>query len=244
MLCYFDHLFVQNQASVTLLEQAGIEACSIAGDTRFDRVRAIASNARELPEIERFKGDSLCMIAGSVWNADMQVLIPTLNSLAGKLKAIIAPHEIKTDEIAGWRSKLSGRSILYSEVAAGQSPEAFDYLIINNIGMLSSLYRYGNMAYIGGSFGAGLHNILEAATFGLPVVFGNRSYHRFQEAVDLIEKGGAFAVADTDQLQKIMQNWVGNPSAALDAGHVSAEYVLSGTGATDLIMQKVKEAMD
>lgn len=243
MLRYFDHLFVQNHASVTLLAQAGIEACSIAGDTRFDRVCAIASNARELPEIERFKGDSLCMIAGSVWDADMQVLIPALNGLTGKLKAIIAPHEIKADEIAGWRSKLNGRSILYSEVAAGQSPEEFDYLIINNIGMLSSLYRYGDMAYIGGSFGAGLHNILEAATFGLPVLFGNKSYHRFQEAVDLIEKGGAFAVADTDQLQMIMQNWVGNPSAALDAGKVSAEYVLSGTGATELIMQKVKEAM-
>uniref|UniRef100_UPI00313C8952 3-deoxy-D-manno-octulosonic acid transferase n=1 Tax=Dyadobacter sp. OTU695 TaxID=3043860 RepID=UPI00313C8952 len=243
MLGYFDHLFVQNQASVTLLEQAGIQACSIAGDTRFDRVRAIASNARELPEIERFKGDSLCMIAGSVWDADMQVLIPALNGLAGKLKAIIAPHEIKSDEIAGWRSKLNGRSILYSEVAAGQSPADFDYLIINNIGMLSSLYRYGNMAYIGGSFGAGLHNILEAATFGLPIVFGNKSYHRFQEAVDLVEKGGAFAVADVNQLREIMQNWVENPFGASEAGHVSAEYVLSGTGATDLIMQKVKEAI-
>lgn len=243
MLRYFDHLFVQNQASVTLLQQAGIQACSIAGDTRFDRVRAIASNVRELPEIERFKGDSLCMIAGSVWDADMQVLIPALNGLTGKLKAIIAPHEIKSDEIAGWRSKLNGRSILYSEVTAGQSLADFDYLIINNIGMLSSLYRYGNMAYIGGSFGAGLHNILEAATFGLPIVFGNKSYHRFQEAVDLVEKGGAFAVTDVNQLRKIMQNWVENSSGASEAGHVSAEYVLSGTGATDLIMQKVKEAV-
>lgn len=242
MLGYFDHLFVQNQASVTLLNRAGISACSVAGDTRFDRVRAIADSVRELPEIARFKGVSPCMIAGSVWDADMQVLIPALNGLAGKMKAIIAPHEIKDDEIAGWRSKLNGRSILYSEVAAGQSPEGFDYLIINNIGMLSSLYRYGNMAYIGGSFGAGLHNILEAATFGLPIVFGNKSYHRFQEAVDLTEKGGAFAVADTNQLQKIMQNWVGNPSEASGAGNVSAEYVLSGTGATELIMRKVKEA--
>jgi 3-deoxy-D-manno-octulosonic-acid transferase len=243
MLGYFDHLFVQNQASVTLLNRAGISACSIAGDTRFDRVRAIASSARELPEIGLFKGDRPCLIAGSVWDADMQVLTPALNALAGKLKTIIAPHEIKADEIAGWRSKLNGRSILYSEVAAGKSPEGFDYLIINNIGMLSSLYRYGNMAYIGGSFGAGLHNILEAATFGLPIVFGNKSYHRFQEAVDLTEKGGAFAVTGTDQLLTIMQNWVENPSAASDAGKVSAAYVRSGTGATDLIMQKVQEAI-
>lgn len=243
MLGYFDHLFVQNQASVTLLKGVGITNASIAGDTRFDRVRAIASNARELPEIGQFKGDSPCLIAGSVWDADMQVLIPALNALAGKLKAIIAPHEIKSEEIAGWRSKLNGRSILYSEVAAGQEAEGFDYLIINNIGMLSSLYRYGNMAYIGGSFGVGLHNILEAATFGLPIVFGDKSYHRFQEAVDLIEKGGAFPIADRDQLFKILENWVNNPFEAQNAGNVSAGYVQSGTGATELIMRKVQQAI-
>lgn len=243
MLHDFDHLFVQNQASVKLLREAGITECSIAGDTRFDRVRAIASNARELPEIERFKGGAQCMIAGSVWDADMQALIPALNALTGRLKAIIAPHEIKAEEIAGWRSKLNGRSILYSEVAAGQNPEGFDYLIINNIGMLSSLYRYGNMAYIGGSFGVGLHNILEAATFGLPIVFGNKSYHRFQEAVDLIEKGGAFAVADSNTLLQMTEWWVDNPESADMAGEICSEYVKSGTGATDLIMQKVREAL-
>ncbi|ACT94413.1 3-deoxy-D-manno-octulosonic acid transferase [Dyadobacter fermentans] len=243
MLGYFDHLFVQNQASVTLLSGIGITHASIAGDTRFDRVRAIASNARELPEIGLFKSGNQCLIAGSVWDADMQVLIPALNALTGKLKAIIAPHEIKADEIAGWRAKLSGRSILYSEVAAGQNPEGFDYLIINNIGMLSSLYRYGNMAYIGGSFGVGLHNILEAATFGLPVVFGNKSYHRFQEAVDLIEKGGAFAMADSNALLQMLERWVNNPGSASAAGGISREYVHSGTGATGRIMQKVREAM-
>lgn len=242
-LGYFDHFFVQNQASVSLLASIGITSASVAGDTRFDRVRAIASNARELPEIGRFKGAQQCLIAGSVWDADMQVLIPSLNALNGKLKAIIAPHEIKAEEIAGWRSKLNGRSILHSDVAAGQDPEGFDYLIINNIGMLSSLYRYGDMAYIGGSFGAGLHNILEAATFGLPVVFGNKSYHRFQEAADLIEKGGAFAVADESQLLEIITIWASNPAEARNAGNVSAEYVKSGTGATDLIMLKVREAM-
>lgn len=243
MLGYFDHLFVQNQASVSLLTNAGIAACSIAGDTRFDRVRSIASSARELPEIARFKAGSMCLVAGSVWDADMQALIPALNTLKSNLKAIIAPHEIKAEEIAGWRSKLNGRSILYSEVAAGQSPEGFDYLIINNIGMLSSLYRYGNMAYIGGSFGAGLHNILEAATFGLPIVFGNKSYHRFQEAVDLIEKGGAFAMEDSKAVLKMMEWWVDNPDSADGAGEISREYVSSGTGATDLIMQKVRQAI-
>lgn len=243
MLRYFDHLFVQNQASVSLLQHAGIHACSIAGDTRFDRVREIAANARELPDIARFKSQSPCLIAGSVWDVDMQVLIPALNGLTGRLKAIIAPHEIKADEIAGWRARLNGRSVLYSDVAAGQDPEGFDYLIINNIGMLSSLYRYGTTAYIGGSFGAGLHNILEAATFGLPIAFGNKGYHRFQEAVDLLEQGGAFAVADAGELTELLNGWVNVPVAATQAGQVSAEYVLSGTGATDLIMQKVKQAI-
>lgn len=243
MLRYFDHLFVQNQASVTLLQQAGVNTCSIAGDTRFDRVRAIASHARELPEIEVFKENTPCLVAGSVWDADMQVLIPVLNALQGQLKAVIAPHEIKAEEIAGWRSKLNGRSILYSEVAAGQSAAGFDYLIINNIGMLSSLYRYGNMAYIGGSFGAGLHNILEAATFGLPIAFGNKGYRRFQEAVELMEKGGAVAVADSTALLKTLGGWLEDPQSGNAAGQVSASYVRSGAGATDLIMEKVKKVI-
>nr|WP_310587482.1 glycosyltransferase N-terminal domain-containing protein [uncultured Dyadobacter sp.] len=243
MLGYFDHLFVQNQASVSLLSGAGISQCSIAGDTRFDRVRAIVSQARELPEIAQFKGSTPCIIAGSVWDADMQVLIPALNGFSGKLKAVIAPHEIKADEIAGWRAKLNGTSVLYSEICEGKSPASFDYLIINNIGMLSSLYRYGDMAYIGGAFGSGLHNILEAATFGLPIVFGNKSYHRFQEAVDLVEKGGAYAIADTDELVKTVTRWVGSQEIARETGNITRDYVLSGTGATSLIMAKVKAVM-
>lgn len=243
MLGLFDHLFVQNQESVSLLAEAGIRASSIAGDTRFDRVQAIALNARELPEIARFKGDRDVLIAGSVWEADMQVLIPALNTLTGDLKSVIAPHEIKKEEIAQWRAQLSGRSILYSELASETSPEQFDHLIIDNIGMLSSLYRYGEMAYIGGSFGAGLHNILEAATFALPIAFGNKGYHRFQEALDLIERGAAFPVAGQDQLSQIIGNWVKEPEKAKQAGKIAGDYVISGTGATDLIMRKVKEAM-
>lgn len=244
MLSLFDHLFVQNEASVSLLAEAGVDASSIAGDTRFDRVRSIAINARELPEIAGFTNSKPCMIAGSVWNADMQVLIPVLNILTGKMKSVIAPHEIKKEEIAGWRAQLSGRSLLYSDLASENSPEQFDHLIIDNIGMLSSLYRYGNMAYIGGAFGAGLHNVLEAATFALPIAFGNKSYHRFQEALDLIEKGGAFPVAGQEQLLEIVSSWVQVPETAQQAGKIAGDYVVSGTGATDLIMKKVKEAIN
>jgi 3-deoxy-D-manno-octulosonic-acid transferase len=243
MLKCFDHLFVQNMESVELLHGVGVSSCSIAGDTRFDRVKTIADNARDLPEIARFRDQKICVVAGSVWAADMQVLIPVLNGLQGKLKAIIAPHEIKKDEISGWRNSLDGKSLLYSELQKNSGPEQFDYLIIDNIGMLSSLYRYGDLAYIGGSFGAGLHNILEAATFGLPIVFGNKGYHRFQEAVDLIEKGGAFAMADSATLFEMVRWWAENPESGSATGQICAEYVLSGIGATDSIMGKVKEIL-
>ncbi|WAC10347.1 3-deoxy-D-manno-octulosonic acid transferase [Dyadobacter pollutisoli] len=243
MLESFNHIFVQNAQSIELLHGAGIMSCSIAGDTRFDRVKTIADNARDLPEIALFRNEKICMVAGSVWAADMQVLIPVLNGSKGKLKAIIAPHEIKKDEISGWRNSLEGKSLLYSELDKTADTEQFDYLIIDNIGMLSSLYRYGDMAYIGGSFGAGLHNILEAATFGLPIIFGNKGYHRFQEAVDLKEKGGAIAVADSDSARSTINQWIENPGDRMGAGKVNEQYVLSGIGATDTIMDKVKETL-
>jgi 3-deoxy-D-manno-octulosonic-acid transferase len=243
MLESFNHIFVQNAQSIELLRGAGIISCSIAGDTRFDRVKTIADNARDLPAIALFRNEKICMVAGSVWASDMQVLIPLLNSSKGKLKAIIAPHEIKKDEISGWRNSLEGKSLLYSEMQKTTDPEQFDYLIIDNIGMLSSLYRYGDMAYIGGSFGAGLHNILEAATFGLPIVFGNKGYHRFQEAVDLKEKGGAVAVSDVESAKDIVNQWIEYPEKRINAGKLNEQYVLSGIGATDTIMEKVKETL-
>ncbi|TLU98769.1 3-deoxy-D-manno-octulosonic acid transferase [Dyadobacter luticola] len=242
MLRYFDHIFVQNEKSVALLKGVGIKA-TVAGDTRFDRVKSIAANARDLPVIAGFRREKLCLIAGSVWEEDMQVLFPVLNGFQGKFKAIIAPHEIKKEQIRGWREKLKGIVILFSEIGE-RNIENADYLIIDNVGMLSSLYKYGDMAYIGGSFGVGLHNILEAATFGLPVLFGNKSYHRFQEAIDLISLGGAFPVADAAATSAIIEKWLQNAVARTDAGNVSREYVETGTGATEMIMRKVQELAD
>ncbi len=243
ILSMFDHIFVQNKASVELLWQVNITNCSVAGDTRFDRVRTIAANARELPEIEAFSNGKPCIVAGSVWEADMQVLIPVLNRLTGSIKAIIAPHEIKKEQIESWRKSLKGRTLRYSELTPETEISSFEYLIIDNIGMLSSLYKYGDMAYIGGSFGAGLHNILEAATFGLPLMFGNKSYQRFQEAVDLVEYGGAFPIADAAQAGELIGEWVRDPAARREIGETNENYVLSGIGATDRIMEKVKEIL-
>lgn len=238
LLQYFDAIFVQNEESLQLLKSIGIKSGQIAGDTRFDRVSAIVKQAVELLAIQSFKGDMPCLIAGSVWQEDMQVLIPVLNNLAGSVKVIIAPHEIKSEQIDQWAKELKMPSLRYSEIAQ-KDLESVDCLIIDNIGMLSSLYRYGDMAYIGGSFGVGLHNILEAATFGMPVVFGNKSYHRFQEARDLVEKGGAFPVAGIEDAQLLLQKWIANPNERKLLGNISADYVASQIGATAKIMSKV-----
>ena len=238
LLQYFDEIFVQNEESLQLLKSIGITNGQIAGDTRFDRVSAIVKQAVQLPVIKDFKGNMPCLIAGSVWQEDMQVLIPVLNNLAGSIKVIIAPHEIKGEQIDQWMKELKMPSVRYSGIAH-QDPQSVDCIIIDNIGMLSSLYRYGDMAYIGGSFGVGLHNILEAATFGMPVVFGNKSYHRFQEARDLVEKGGAFPVAGIEDTQELLQKWIANPEERKLLGNISATYVASQIGATAKIMAKV-----
>jgi len=240
LLRFFDHILVQNMESLGLLESIGIVKCSIAGDTRFDRVKSIASGARELSEIEAFIGNSTCMVAGSVWQADMDVLIPALNEARLPLKAIIAPHEIKQEQMKRWREALQGQSILYSDYVRQASAQHFDYLIIDNIGMLSSLYRYGNVAYIGGSFGAGLHNILEAATFRLPVLFGNKNYQKFQEASDLIRQGGAIAIGNSSEVSSLLYKLVEDVTLREKMGLISEQYVLSRTGATELVLKEVK----
>jgi 3-deoxy-D-manno-octulosonic-acid transferase len=247
MLGCFDHLFVQNEESLRLLEQIQIDHCSVAGDTRFDRVSSIASGIRQMPEITAFLQNTPCLVAGSVWEADMEVLVPALNEIDRPLKAIIAPHEIKKESMEQWRKSLKGKSMLYSDYrrafdsTAGILP--FDYLIIDNIGMLSSLYSYCHIAYIGGAFGAGLHNTLEAATFGVPILFGNKKYGKFQEATDLVREGSAKAVADKNEVKGHLTQWLDNPEKRKELGLISKRYVTSRTGATALVMEKVRELL-
>ena len=241
LLRYFDQILVQNIQSLELLKDSGLDNCSLAGDTRFDRVKSIADQVQDLPVIAKFVGSDACLIAGSVWDNDMLELIPAFNGLGCQLKIIIAPHEIKKDEIEEWRNKLSASSTLYSQYKDNPASQSFDILIIDNIGMLSSLYRYGSIAYIGGAFGAGLHNILEAATFGLPIMFGNKTYDRFQEAKDLIARKGAFSVSDSSDIKRLLSDWCNNPQSGLKIGDINKEYVLSQTGATDKVMREVNK---
>lgn len=247
LLGYFDAILVQNEDSAALLRGIGYNRVIVAGDTRFDRVGQIAAAARDLPEIAAFVQGVPCLVVGSAWEADRAVLVPALNQLTYPLKVIIAPHEIHEAGLARWEETLTGKTLRYSAYKSGgfdeQAATTFQYLLIDNVGMLSSLYRYGQLAYIGGAFGQGLHNILEAATFGLPVLFGNKRYHKFQEAVDLVAEGGALAVADAPDFQKKLEDLLRNPQRRTTLGTIGHTYVQSHTGATALVMRCVEKQL-
>jgi 3-deoxy-D-manno-octulosonic-acid transferase len=235
----FTWFFVQNQDSIKLLNSIGLTNCSRTGDTRFDRVRKIQLASENVPIVEAFKNNQKVFVVGSSWAEDLDVLIPFINE--NRLKFIIAPHEIKETAIQDLEKALEVPSIRYSQ-ANGRNLEDISVLIIDNIGMLSKLYRYGEFAYIGGAFGKGLHNILEAASNGIPILFGNKNYEKFQEAVDLINRGGAFAVADFTELKEKYE-MLNVPESFLLACEVTRQYVQDNLGATDKIMDYCKPVL-
>ena len=236
MLWQFDHLFVQNEQSARLLSSVGIPHFSVSGDTRFDRVAAIASQSQELPIVEKFKEGYPVVIAGSTWKPGEEMLAAFIQKSPG-VKFIIAPHEVSESNIQRIRQLLPDKTIRYSEATA-ETTGNYQVLIVDSIGLLSSLYRYGNIAYIGGGFGVGIHNILEAATFGLPVVFGPH-YNKFKEAVDLADLGGAFPVHDQKTMAETLTNLLENSEERKKASSVCKTYVGKNVGSTNCIIKKV-----
>ncbi|MDF2438347.1 MAG: 3-deoxy-D-manno-octulosonic acid transferase [Bacteroidota bacterium] len=230
----FTHFFLQDPASELLLKNIGYDNVSVTGDTRFDRVSETAKNVKNIPLIEKFISDKKIIIAGSTWNEDEELLAAlSLESV----KLIIAPHEIDEAHIKSVYSRFEQYGcILYSK-AEKEDLHNVKVLVIDNIGMLSSLYQYGTLALIGGGFGKGIHNILEAAAFGLPVVFGP-NYHKFAEAKDLIRLGGAFSVADKNQFLKTFSNFQ-NERFLKSASDICMYYVESKTGATGKILNQI-----
>jgi len=237
MLSYFDHLFVQNPESLALLHSLSVNNVTLAGDTRFDRVRQIAASTHEIPVAARFKGDHLCIVAGSTWPGDEDLLIRYINSCNEMVKLILAPHEIHEEHIRRIIQQLKRSCVRFSEAKDNTVPDK-QVLIIDNIGLLSSLYRYGDIAFIGGGFGKGIHNILEAATFGLPVLFGP-NYVKFNEAVELAGLGGAVSVAGMDELQSCLNHWLSDKADRLRSGLVSKEFVHQKAGATSVILNQL-----
>lgn len=236
MLFRVEHLFVQNDTSARLLASVGIRNYSVSGDTRFDRVAAIAEGSKNIPVVEKFRANQPLVVAGSTWKPDEELLAAFINQNP-EIKFIIAPHEVSAANMNRLIQLLKNSSVLFSTI---KEPEAGRYqtLIIDSVGILSSLYRYGSFAYIGGGFGVGIHNILEAATFGLPVVFGP-NYKKFKEAVDLKSLGGAFPIADFDELEAVFNSLLHSPSELEKASLMNKKYVAKNVGSTKLIIKKV-----
>ena len=231
-----EHLFVQNEKSGELLKSVGVSNFTVTGDTRFDRVSAIARDSKKLPIVEKFKGNSLLIIAGSTWKPDEEMLAAFINQSLG-VKFIIAAHEVSLNNINRIHQLLKKPAIFFSKVTETEI-DKFDVLIIDSVGLLSSLYRYGDIAYIGGGFGVGIHNILEAATFGLPVIFGP-NYKKFKEAVDLISENGAFSISNDSELRQTLNKLITDKNDRKKTSEICRNYVVKNVGSTIHIIKKV-----
>ncbi len=201
MLRRLDWIFTQDQKSVDLLQKNGIQHASVAGDTRFDRVAVTASSPKPLPEIKDWIQDFPVVVVGSAWQEDMDILIPLINSKLG-YRWIIAPHDLHPEPMIRWAKAIKLNSEKYSE---GKFSSDSQVLFIDNIGMLSSLYQFAKVAYIGGAFGKGLHNILEAIGFGIPVIFGKvKKAGKFPEAPQSRQQGCGFEVKTVEELKSVL----------------------------------------
>jgi 3-deoxy-D-manno-octulosonic-acid transferase len=235
LLTYFDHFFVQNENSAQLLKSLNLHNVTVTGDTRFDRVAEIASAPKELPIIEAFATGHRVWVAGSSWPADEEILATYFNGHSD-LKLIIAPHVISEQHIELICSKLKRKYVRYTQTTADEVAIA-DCLIIDTIGLLSSVYRYGEVAYIGGGFGVGIHNVLEAAVYSLPVIFGP-NYHKFKEACDLITAGGAFAINNQTEFD-VLADRLAQSEEVRTVGNIAGDYVNANRGATSKIIDHV-----
>ena len=238
MLNRFTHFFVQDKESYDLLKSININDVTIAGDTRFDRVSEIAESFKPIEEIEKFCGSSQVLVAGSTWADDEKIIKEASTNLPG-LKIIIAPHEIHKEHIDQLRSIFPG-AVLRSQASAQNSPPInSNILIIDNIGMLSRLYHYATITYIGGGFNKGIHNTLEAAVYGKPVLFGP-NYKKFKEAIGLIETGGGVCVNSSTELTSQLKRLLANKDVLELSSKNSFDFVKQNKGATENILHYIK----
>ncbi len=235
-LNFFLHIFVQQPESGSLLNGIGITGVTVAGDTRFDRVKQVTDSAFEHPALEDFSRDRKVVVAGSTWGKDEELLHEAYLKLPESTRWIIAPHEVDGAHLARLEELFPG-AVRFSKIE-GRIPEEVRMVIIDTIGQLSFLYRFGIIAYIGGGFGRGIHNILEAATYGRPVLFGP-NYRKFSEAVELVKEGGAFPVADSVTLQKALRSLLDDPVLIKERSTIAARFVSRQVGATGRIVDHI-----
>lgn len=240
MLRCFTTLYVQNEESRKLLASIDVNNVVVAGDTRFDRVAQVKAAAREFSEVEAFvKGAEFVLVGGSTWEPDEDLIIPYFNGHP-EMKLIIAPHEFDKKRLTMMMSKINRPAVFYSQLTQDNNlPSSFDCVIIDCFGLLSSLYRYGTMAMVGGGFGNGIHNINEAAVYGIPVLFGPK-HEKFAEAEALIECGGGFEVNNSTEFKSTMDELIGNTNRLTESGNAAGAYIAENTGATSTIYRQIQ----
>lgn len=231
----FDSLFVQNMESQKLLGELGYDNVVVAGDTRFDRVMHIAANAKKMEIVENFKGEKRLFVAGSTWSPDEELLVELINENPD-IKFVVAPHEIDNVRISALISKCTGGAIRYTDTSLQTDFNTTQVLILNTIGQLSSLYQYASMAYIGGGFGVGIHNTLEAATFGLPMAFGP-NYHKFKEARDLITLDATASITSYEELKQWFDSLINDDELLKKRSHTAKDYTRKHQGSTAIIVK-------
>ncbi|MEX6626494.1 3-deoxy-D-manno-octulosonic acid transferase [Tenacibaculum salmonis] len=239
----FNHFYLQNKESKKLLSTIGFENITIAGDTRFDRVLDILKQDNSLDFINEFKNDTYTLVAGSTWKEDEKLLVNYINNHAlADEKFIIAPHNINQKQIKELQESINKKTILYSE-KEGQNLSENQVFIIDTIGLLTKIYSYADVAYVGGGLATGLHNILEPATFGVPIVFGANKYKKFQEATDLLKLGGVKTVVNEQEFTTIFTSLKNKKEFRTKLGSINQKYISENTGATKTIMDYIKKTL-
>ncbi len=238
----FDYFFVQNESSKTLLQSIGFNNVKVSGDTRFDRVVSILERDNSLDFIEQFKDNKATIVIGSSWPKDESLLVNYINQSSDDVKFIIAPHNIKSEQIQELKNSISKKTLLFSENVETRhalSLKEYSVFIIDTIGILTKIYSYADIAYVGGGFGnPGVHNILEPATFGVPVMIGP-NYSHFAEATALVNIEGCISIQNQIQLNEAFDLLLHNEDERLEKGHICSTFVQMNKGATQTIMNHI-----
>ena len=233
----FTRLYVQDEESRRLLHGIGIDNVTVCGDTRLDRVLQVKAVSKEFPAIAHMvEGCGNVLVVGSSWQPDEDLLLPYFNSHP-EIKMIIAPHEFDEQRLQAMMRRITRPVARYSQLGTKDASQ-LDCIIIDSFGLLSSIYRYGTIAYVGGGFGNGIHNVPEAAVYGIPVIFGPK-HEKFREAIELKACGGGFAVNNADQCHQVLNKLLGNPQALAAAGNAASHYITTHTGATQRIYSEI-----
>jgi len=236
----FHHFFVQDENSKSLLSSINFDNVTVAGDTRFDRVSKILEQNNSLDFINEFKNDNYTIVAGSTWQEDEELLVDYINNKASEdEKFIIAPHNIKQEPILELQKSIKKKTVLYSQLRHDLNLKEYQVFIVDTIGILTKIYATADVAYVGGGLKTGLHNILEPATFGIPVVIGNK-YNKFKEAVDLVKIGGCISIKNKEEFSQTFINFKEEENFRKLTGVINKRYIKDNLGATKLIMNYLK----